>query len=45
MNNTLRIIIYILCFLVGFLFSQAYLTGPKKHYKRGYEAAKQEFIK
>lgn len=36
--------ILILSFLVGWLFSEAYFIGPKKHYKRGYEAAKQELL-
>jgi hypothetical protein len=44
MTNTIHIILLIFAFLLGWCFSEAYLIGPKKHYKRGYEAAQREMI-
>ena len=39
MNSKIHILILILVFLVGCLFSEAYLTGPKKHFQKGRDAA------
>lgn len=34
----------ILGFMFGWCFSEAYLTGPTKHYMRGYKAAIDDVI-
>jgi formate dehydrogenase assembly factor FdhD len=41
----MRIVITLLCFFLGFFFSEAYVTGPKKHYNSGFKDAYDIMVK